>query len=101
MKASLFVAALVPLASAWKLDLWSKDGRHVTMHGTKDSGCKNIAFTPVLNVKKLKFNRATDWYPDPSTVELYANRNCDGLSYRNGGGTYNISPRKIRSYKVY
>ncbi|KAL2162962.1 hypothetical protein VTH06DRAFT_6798 [Thermothelomyces fergusii] len=95
MKATLFIAALAPLASAWKLQLWTTDGRHATMHGTVNSGCKNIAFTPVLNVNKLKFEEST--FAD--TVELYVNKNCDGLSYRNNGGTYNISPRKIRSYK--
>ncbi len=102
--ATIFVLAastLAPLASAWKLELWTSDGRKASMHGTKDSGCKNIAFTPVLNVNKAKFSPKTDWYPDPSTFELYVNKNCDGLSYRNDGGTYSLKARKIRSYKVY
>ncbi|AEO56617.1 hypothetical protein MYCTH_2301722 [Thermothelomyces thermophilus ATCC 42464] len=97
MKASVLVTALLPLASAWKLQLWTTDKRHVTAHGTTNSGCKNLAFSPVLNVNKLKFEESA--FAD--TVELYVNKNCDGLSYRNDGGTYNIKARKIRSYKVY
>ncbi|KAK4234110.1 hypothetical protein C8A03DRAFT_47479 [Achaetomium macrosporum] len=101
MKATLFLIALTPLVSAWKLELWSKDGRKATMHGTNDSGCKNIDFTPVLNVNRAKFSPKTDWHTDPSTFELYVNKNCDGLSYRNDGGDYKMTARKIRSYKVY
>jgi len=101
MKPAFVLAALTPLAAAWKVELWTTDGRKATMHGTRDSGCKNIAFTPVLNVNRAKFSPKTDWYADPGTFELYVNKNCDGLSYRNDGGDYKISARKIRSYKVY
>ncbi|KAH6641159.1 hypothetical protein F5144DRAFT_562729 [Chaetomium tenue] len=97
---SIFLVAL-PLVSAWKLELWATGGRHVTMSGTKDSGCKDISFTPVLNVNKAKLNPATSLYPDPKTFELYVNKGCRGLSYRNGKGTHKMSARKIRSYKVY
>ena len=96
------LAAFVPAASAWSLELWATDGRKATMHGTLDSGCKNIEFTPALDVKRAKFNPKTDHFPDPGTFELYVNNNCHGLSYRNGGGDYRLTPpRKIRSYKVY
>ncbi|KAJ4301967.1 hypothetical protein N0V88_002097 [Collariella sp. IMI 366227] len=101
MKASLVLIALTPIVSAWKLELWASDGRKANMHGTRDSGCNNIAFTPVLNVNRAKFSPATDNWPDPGTFELYVNKNCDGLSYRNDGGDYKITARKIRSYKVY
>jgi hypothetical protein len=101
MKASLFLVALTPLVSAWKLELWTSDGRKATMHGTADSGCKNIAFTPVLDVNRANFSPKTDWHTDPKTFELYVNKNCDGLSYREGGGNHNMKARKIRSYKVY
>lgn len=100
MKASVLFFVIAPLASAWKLELWSSDGRKATMYGKKDSGCKNIEFDSVLNVNRAKFSPKTDWLPDPDTFELYANRNCDKLSYRNDGGNYKMKARKIRSYKV-
>ncbi|KAH6850530.1 hypothetical protein B0I37DRAFT_116229 [Chaetomium sp. MPI-CAGE-AT-0009] len=100
MKASIFLFAL-PLASAWKLELWAKDGRKVSMNGHLDSGCKDISFTPVLNVNKAKFSPKTDIIADPKTFELYVNKDCKGLSYRNGKGTHKMTARKIRSYKVY
>lgn len=100
MKPTLLLIALTStVASAWKLEL-SGGGRKVSMHGTKDSGCKNISFSPVLSVTKAKFSPKTDWYPDPNTFELYSGRNCAGLSYRNDGGTHKMKARKIRSYKV-
>ncbi len=101
MKAGLFVLAITPIVSAWNLQLWTSDGRKATMHGTADSGCKNIAFTPVLNVNRAKFDPKTDWHTDPKTFELYVNKNCDGLSYREGSGDHKLTARKIRSYKVY
>ncbi|KAK3297253.1 uncharacterized protein B0H64DRAFT_391701 [Chaetomium fimeti] len=100
MKASLFLFAL-PLASAWKLELWAKGGRKTTMSGRLDSGCNDISFTPVLNVNKARFSPKTDLLPDPKTFDLYVNKGCKGLSYRNGKGTHKLPARKIRSYKVY
>jgi hypothetical protein len=93
--------ALISSASAWTLDFWTTDGRHTSMHGRLDSGCVNIAFEPTLNINRAKFNPATDFLPDPSTFELYNDRNCAGLSYRNGGGDFRMTGRKTRSYKVY
>ncbi|KAK4035236.1 hypothetical protein C8A01DRAFT_38328 [Parachaetomium inaequale] len=103
MKATLFLIAITPLVSAWNLDLWASDGRKAHMHarGGDSNGCQNIEFSPVINVNKAKFSPATDWVKDPGTFELYVNKNCDKLSYRNDGGTYNMKARKIRSYKVY
>ncbi|KAK4151822.1 hypothetical protein C8A00DRAFT_45012 [Chaetomidium leptoderma] len=101
MKASVFVVALIPLVSAWSLELKTTDKRTVNTHGTSDSGCKNLSFSPVLNVNHAKFSPKTDWHTDPGTFELYANKNCDKLSYRNDGGSYSMTARKIRSYKVY
>ncbi|KXX74044.1 hypothetical protein MMYC01_209821 [Madurella mycetomatis] len=100
MKASVLFLVIAPLASAWKLELWGSDGRKVTMNGSRDTDCKNIDFSPVLNVNRAKFSPKTDWRPDPDTFELYANKNCDKLSYRNDGGNYKMKARKIRSYKV-
>ena len=100
MKPTLILLALTStVASAWKLEL-SGGGRKVSMHGTKDSGCKNISFSPVLSVTKAKFSPKTDWYPDPTIFELNSGATCAGLSYRNDGGTYTMKARKIRSYKV-
>jgi hypothetical protein len=101
MKAATILVLLTPLVAGWSLELKASDGRKTTMHGTKDSGCKNIAFTPALKVNHVNFNKATDWYPDPSTFELYVNKGCQGLSYRNGGGSRGITARTVRSYKVY
>ncbi|KAK4183688.1 hypothetical protein QBC35DRAFT_535557 [Podospora australis] len=101
MKPTTLLLSFLTTASAWKLELFASDGRKVTTHGTQDSGCKNIAFTPALKVKQAKFSPKTDWYPDPSTFELYVNKGCQGLSYRNGGGDHKLTPpRVIRSYKV-
>lgn len=101
MKASSILLVALPLVSAWKLDLWATGGRKVSMHGTLDSGCKDISFTPVLNVNKAKLDPSTPIIADPKTFELYVNKGCRGLSYRNGKGTHKMSARKIRSYKVY
>ncbi|WEW55627.1 hypothetical protein PRK78_001058 [Emydomyces testavorans] len=89
------------LTSAWNLDLYATDNRHVNFHGTRDSGCVNIEFSPALNVNRANFRPKTDWYPDPKTFELYVNKNCDRLSYRNGKGDHKLTPRTVRSYKVY
>ncbi|KAK7414339.1 hypothetical protein QQX98_006781 [Neonectria punicea] len=96
-----FLAVLLPFASAWTLDMWTSDGRSSAMHGTADVDCNDIAFTPALNVNRVKFNPDTAWHFDPATFELYVNAGCQGLSYRNGEGDYAITPRVIRSYKVY
>ncbi|KAK3995545.1 hypothetical protein QBC44DRAFT_378361 [Cladorrhinum sp. PSN332] len=103
MKPSTLLSLLVAgTTTAWKLDIHASDGRKVSTHGTRDSGCKNIEFTPVLNVNRANFKPATDLYPDPKTFELYVNKGCSGLSYRNGKGDWRLTPaRKIRSYKVY
>jgi len=96
---TLALLSVTAVASAWKLDLYAGN-RHVNFHGTRDSGCKNIAFTPPLNVNRAKFDPKTDWFPDPDTFALYVNTDCRGLSYRNSGGDYELAPRVIRSYKV-
>jgi hypothetical protein len=103
MKASFVLIAITPLVSAWNLNLWASDGRKTHMHGRggNSKGCQNIDFSPVLNVNKAQFTPATDWVEDPKVFELYVNKNCDKLSYRNDGGTYKMKARKIRSYKVY
>lgn len=88
-------------ASAWKLDFYATDGRSVKTHGTRDSGCKNIDFHPALKVNRANFNPSTNNWPDPKTFELYASKNCKKLSYRNGKGNHKMTPRTIRSYKVY
>ncbi|KAL2117987.1 hypothetical protein VTJ04DRAFT_7647 [Mycothermus thermophilus] len=103
MKPTIFVTLLAAAtsASAWRLELTSSDGRKISMHGTKGSGCKNIEFTPYPKVKKAYFNPKTSWWPDPDRFELFVNRNCDGLSYRNNGGNWNLNPpRTIKSYRV-
>lgn len=101
MKAGFFLLAITPLVAGWNLQLSTTDGRKVTMHGTADSGCKNIEFTPTLNVNRANFNPKTSWHSDPQTFELYVGRNCDGLSYRGSKGNKKIKARKIKSYKVW
>lgn len=47
MKLAIAAALLYAAAtSAWKLDLWTTDGRHTSMHGRLDA-CNNIEFVPV------------------------------------------------------
>ncbi|KAL2152235.1 hypothetical protein VTH82DRAFT_5419 [Thermothelomyces myriococcoides] len=102
MKAAVLLASLAsiaPLASAWQLELFTTDNRHATMHGTGDSGCINLSFSPALNVNRARFEGTALGIDD--TFELYTNRGCSGLSYRNGEGNHQMTPRTIRSYKVY
>ena len=67
---------------AWKLKLWTTDGRKATMHGTADSGCTKIAFTALVDVRRVKFMPQSNWHSDPRTFELFVNKNCGGLSYQ-------------------
>ncbi|KAH6889720.1 hypothetical protein B0T10DRAFT_39396 [Thelonectria olida] len=101
MKLTTTILPFLPLISAWTLDLTTTDGRSSAMHGTLDTDCINIAFVPALDVNRATFNPATDWFPDPDTFELYVDAGCQGLSCRNGGGDWHITPRVVRSYKVY
>lgn len=98
MKANVLILALTPLVAGWNLQLWSSDGRSVSMHGTKDA-CNNIDFSN-LKVNRLNFNRKTDWHADPNTVELFTNKGCYGLNYRNGGGNHKMTARAVRSYRI-
>ncbi|EEP80853.1 predicted protein [Uncinocarpus reesii 1704] len=100
LSAVTFLSCLA-LSSAWKLDLYASDKRHVSTHGTRDSGCKNIDFSPALKVNRANFRPATNNWPDPGTFELYVNKNCKKLSYRNDKGNHKMTARTIRSYKVY
>ncbi|KAL2152234.1 hypothetical protein VTH82DRAFT_5418 [Thermothelomyces myriococcoides] len=93
------LASVAPLASAWQLELFTTDGRHATMHGFGDSGCINLSFSPALRVQRAKFEGSSLGIDD--TFELYVNRGCSGLSYRNGEGNHQMTPRTIRSYKVH
>ncbi|KAH8685222.1 hypothetical protein BGZ61DRAFT_479981 [Ilyonectria robusta] len=95
------LTTILPLASAWTLDVWTTDDRSSAMHGTVDVDCNDIEFTPPLDINRVKFNPDTDWYPDPDTFEFYVSPGCQGLSYRNGEGDYTITPRVVQSYKVY
>ena len=104
MQIKLLASALLSCVavSAWNLDIYGTDGRHANFNGHLDSGCKDISFTPAINVNKAHFDPATPHWPDPSTFDLYVNANCQGLSYRNNKGTFTLTPaRVIRSYKVY
>jgi len=49
-------------------------------------------------VKKAEFKDSTF----AKTFELYPQANCGGkVSYRNKEGNYDITPRTVKSYKVY
>ncbi|KAF2632179.1 hypothetical protein BU25DRAFT_142933 [Macroventuria anomochaeta] len=87
-----------PLTSAWKLQVFMNDGRSVTTNGRLDSGCKTYEFNMNSPVKRAYFDSSLG----SRTFELYAQRNCGGLSYRNNEGTHDLNPpRIIRSYKVH
>ncbi|KAJ9639325.1 hypothetical protein H2201_004062 [Coniosporium apollinis] len=91
------VALLASTTSAWSLKFYDTSGRVATSSGTLDSGCKTLSWSPALNVNKVTFDQGIQ-----GTFELYVNTGCSGLSYRNGGGTWTLTPaRVIRSYKVY
>ncbi|KAK1832050.1 hypothetical protein QBC39DRAFT_381930 [Podospora conica] len=99
MKLAIAAALLYAAAtSAWKLDLWTTDGRHTSMHGRLDA-CNNIEFVPTLNVNRAKFVDET--LDTVSTFELYRDVNCQGLLYRNDGGDYRMTARLVKSYKVH
>jgi hypothetical protein len=49
-------------------------------------------------VNKAKFTGSTL----ADTFELYGSAACKGaVSYRNGAGTFTLTPRTVKSYKVY
>lgn len=53
MKLAIAAALLYAAAtSGWKLDLWTTDGRHTSMHGRLDA-CNNIEFVPVRGCRQL------------------------------------------------
>lgn len=96
--ALLFLAALTSTASAWNLVLTMDDRRTATMHGTYNQDCKKLDFDMSSPVTTASFDDST-W---ADTFELYANTDCSGRVYRNGRGTYTVTPRyKVQSYKVY
>ena len=103
LPALLLLTGLAATTWAWSLDLYTTDGRHSNMHGHTDSGCVNIDFSPALTVNRARYDPATANFPDVTdTFELYVNRNCQRLSYRNNKGEFTLTPpRQIRSYKVY
>lgn len=41
---AIILSALVASTQAWELTVWMKDGRHVTTHGTTNSGCVTYDF---------------------------------------------------------
>ncbi|EUC36383.1 hypothetical protein COCVIDRAFT_20584 [Bipolaris victoriae FI3] len=97
-------AILLPLflttaTNAWELTVWLNNGKHVTAHGTRNSGCVTYDFDMNSPVKRAKFKEST--FAD--TFELYEKEKCGGrVSYRENGGDYQIvPPRIIKSYKVY
>ncbi|KAI9769212.1 MAG: hypothetical protein M1840_004341 [Geoglossum simile] len=102
LPALVVMLSLAFTTSAWDLDLYTPDGRHTHMYGRVNSGCVNIDFTPILNVNHAKYNPDTPHWPDVTdTFELFVEQNCNGLSYRNGEGDFELTPREIRSYQVY
>lgn len=110
------LSLLAAYAQAWELTVTMTDGRHVTTHGTFDSGCETYDFaskqqlitnihTWLMNhlavtkpVNKAVFKESTF----AKTFELYEQAGCGGrVSYRENGGTHTLVPRTIKSYKVY
>ncbi|KAH8723840.1 hypothetical protein GQ44DRAFT_760815 [Phaeosphaeriaceae sp. PMI808] len=96
---AIIISALVASTQAWELTVWLTDGRHVTTHGTKNSGCVTYDFDMNRGVNKAEFKDSLL----ADTFELYAAANCAGrVSYRSGEGSHTVTPsRIIRSYKVY
>lgn len=90
---------LTTAANAWELTVWMNNGKHVTTHGTFDSGCVTYDFDMSSPVKRAIFSKSI-W---AGTFELYEQANCRGkVSYREGQGEHLIVPaRVIKSYKVY
>jgi len=96
--ALLFLTALSSTASAWDLVLTLADRRTTTMHGTFNEDCKKLEFDMSSPVTTAHFSES-NW---ADTFELYANTDCSGRVYRNGQGTYTVTPRFIvQAYKVY
>jgi hypothetical protein len=116
---TIILSILAASTQAWELTVWLKDGRHVTTHGTQNSGCQtydfnskyfsSLLFLPynkkltstLVNspVNKAVFKDST--FAD--TFELYEKEKCGGkVSYRSGDGTHTVTPaRVIKSYKAY
>ncbi|PWW73515.1 hypothetical protein C7212DRAFT_83236, partial [Tuber magnatum] len=94
----LFLTALTSTASAWKLVLTLEDRRTATMSGTFNKDCKKLDFQMSSPVTTASFSESA-W---ADTFELYENTDCSGRVYRNGDGTYTVTPRfKVLAYKVY
>ena len=41
---TIIISLLAASTQAWELTVWLTDGRHVTTHGTKNSGCVTYDF---------------------------------------------------------
>jgi hypothetical protein len=99
---ALVAPAFFSCVSAWTLDLTASDGRTSRSSGHFATDREDLSWTPALTVNGANFNPETAVLIDPSTFELYVDKGCQGLSYRNGPGNYVLTPaRAIRSYKVY
>ena len=46
-------------ASAWTLEFFAADNRHVTTHGRGYPVCNDLSYTPALNVDHVDFNPDT------------------------------------------
>ncbi|EMD63749.1 hypothetical protein COCSADRAFT_331252 [Bipolaris sorokiniana ND90Pr] len=90
---------LTTTTNAWELTIWLANGKHVTTHGTIDSGCVTYNFNMNSPVNRAVFSKSF-W---AKTFELYEHKNCRGkASYREGQGEHSVvPPRIIKSYKVY
>jgi len=94
--------AMVPIllaagVNAWDLTVIGVNDRQVRTHGTTNSGCVNYDFSMSSPIKRVVFHES--FFAD--TFELYEEKDCKTLSYREGKGDFTITPRTIRSYKVY
>ncbi|KAF2822502.1 hypothetical protein CC86DRAFT_469851 [Ophiobolus disseminans] len=96
---TIIVSILAASTQAWELTVWMTDGRHVTSHGTKNSGCVTYDFAMTRAVNKAEFKDSLL----ADTFELYTQEKCGGkVSYRSGEGSHAVTPaRTIKSYKVY
>ncbi|PYH42136.1 uncharacterized protein BP01DRAFT_385802 [Aspergillus saccharolyticus JOP 1030-1] len=96
---TILISLLACHATAWSLTIHFIDGGHITSNGRLNSGCK--AYDLLVGnrqVDRAEFKGST--FAD--TFELFSDKDCRNLVYRNGGGNHRVQPpRQVRAYKVY
>lgn len=100
LTAVLCALAMASLSSAWSLTVYTTTaGQSIRSTGTRTTGCNayTIAHTAV---NRAVFNPVTDFYPDPTSFELYSDTGCTNKVYVNNKGDWSFAARTVKAYKI-